>query len=190
MPTRRILIVCTGNICRSPMGEGLLRAAIGRDPQLGGRGIEVRSAGIHGWEGAPASELAVEVMRERGVEISGHRSQPLSEELIEWADVVLTMTAAQNAWIRHVFPGTDGKVMRVSEYSGTAGDVEDPYGGDRAEYARCADFLTALIPGILARLARTIHEEAREFSGLNEPMINSANPNGGGEPQALSHPDT
>ena len=142
------------------MAEGLLREAILEDPQLGVRGIEVRSAGIHGWEAAPASALAVEVMRERGVEISGHRSQPLSEALVEWADLILTMTAAQNSWIRHVFPGADGKVVRVSEYSGTAGDVEDPYGEDRVEYARCADALAALIPGILARLDASSEEHA------------------------------
>ncbi len=171
------------------MAEGLLREGILRDPQLGARGIEVRSAGIHGWEGAPASELAVEVMRERGVEISGHRSQPLSEALVEWADLILTMTAAQTGWIRHVFPEADGKVERASEYSGRAGDVEDPYGEDRAEYARCADILAALVPGILARLARSIHDEAGECSGLNEPMTNSVDPNGGGAPQAQSHPE-
>jgi protein-tyrosine phosphatase len=158
MPIRRVLIVCTGNICRSPMAEGLLREAIHKDPHLGARGIEVRSAGIHGWEAAPASELAVEVMRERGVEISCHRSQPLSEVLVETADLILTMTAAQEGWIRHLFPEAGGKVMRVSEYAGTTGDVEDPYGEDRAEYARCADALAAMIPAILARLAASNEE--------------------------------
>ena len=160
------------------MAEGLLRAAILGDPRLSARGIEVRSAGVHGWEGAPASELAAALMRERGVEISGHRSQPLSEALVEWADLILTMTAAQTAWIRHAFPGADGKVERMSEYCGWAGDVEDPYGEDRAEYAQCADTLAGLVPGILARLARSIHGEAGECSGRNEPMANSANPNG------------
>jgi protein-tyrosine-phosphatase len=160
MTVQRILVVCTGNICRSPMVEELLRAAIGRDPQLRARGIEVRSAGTHGWEASPASALAVEVMRDRGVDLSGHRSQPMSGALVEWADLILTMTAAQYGWILHAFPEAGGKVMRVSEYSGTAGDVEDPYGGDRAEYARCADSLTVLIPGILARLGPSSEEHA------------------------------
>ncbi len=80
--------------------------------------------------------------------------------LVEWADVILTMTAAQRDWILHAFPEAEGKVMRVSEYSGTAIDVEDPYGGDRAEYARCADFLSALIPGTLVRLDASSEEHA------------------------------
>jgi len=160
MPTRHILVVCTGNICRSPMGEGLLRAAIGKDPHLRARGLEVRSAGIHGWEAVPASALAVEVMRERGVEISGHRSQPMSEGLAAWADLILTMTAAQRNWIQHAFPEADGKVMRLAEYAGAAGDVDDPYGGNPEEYAQCADTLAALVPGVLARLRASSEEHA------------------------------
>jgi protein-tyrosine phosphatase len=167
MAIQRILVVCTGNICRSPMGEGLLREAIARDPNLRVRGIEVRSAGIHGWDAAPASALAVEVMRERGVEISGHRSQPMSEGLAAWADLILTMTAEQRGWILGAFPAADGKVMRLAEYSGAPDDIGDPYGGDPGEYAHCAEVLAALVPGVLAHLARTIHEETREFSGLN-----------------------
>ena len=159
MTIRRILVVCTGNICRSPMGEGLLREAIARDPHLRVRGIEVRSAGIHGWEAASASAWAVEVMRERGVEISSHRSQPMSEGLAAWADLILTMTAAQRTWIQHAFPEADGKVMRLAEYSGAAGDIGDPYGGGPGEYAQCADALAALVPGVLAHL-RASREES------------------------------
>jgi protein-tyrosine phosphatase len=140
------------------MGEGLLREAIARDPHLRARGIEVRSAGIHGWDAVPASALAVEAMRERGVEISGHRSQPMSEGLAAWADLILTMTAAQHTWIQHAFPGTDGRLIRLAEYAGAAGDIGDPYGGDPGEYAQCADTLAALVPGVLTRL-RASNEE-------------------------------
>jgi len=190
MAIRRILVVCTGNICRSPMAEGFLREAIAADPHLRARGIEIRSAGIHGWDGSPASTLAVEVMRQREVEISGHRSQPMSEELAAWADLILTMTAAQRTWIQHAFPEADGKVMRLAEYSGGTGDIGDPYGGDPGEYAWCADTLAALVPGVLARLARSIHEEACECSGLSEPLTNSAGSNDGAVPQPLPPCDT
>ena len=158
MAIQRILVVCTGNICRSPMGEGLLREAIGTDPHLSARGIEVRSAGTHGWEAAPASALAIEVMRDRGVDISGHRSQPVVEELVAWADLILTMTAEQRDWILRAFPAADGKVMRLGEYSGTAEDLGDPFGGNPVEYAQCADALAALVPGVLAHLRESREE--------------------------------
>jgi protein arginine phosphatase len=149
---KRILFVCTGNICRSPMAEVLLRDSLQRDPELRSEGIQVRSAGTSGWDGAPATELAIEAMKSLGHDLRGHRGRQLTRELVDWAECLLTMEARQRAWIRQIYPDAAGKVFSLAECAGDSGDVEDPYGGDEAEYAECARRLCLLIPGLIAHL--------------------------------------
>jgi len=86
-----ILVVCTGNIVRSPMGEGFLRA--GLEARIGGRAPEVRSAGTYGWDGSPPVPEAVDVAKERGVDISPHIGRRLEPQLVDEATVVVGMCA-------------------------------------------------------------------------------------------------
>eukprot|EP01048_Picozoa_sp_COSAG05_P030436 COSAG05_NODE_10569_length_558_cov_0.901961_1_plen_138_part_01 len=87
------LVVCTGNTCRSPMGEGLLAQRIAERlgipiGSLEEKGVTVMSAGIAAMPGAPAADQAIEVMRQIGVDISGHQSQPITGRLAKFADVI------------------------------------------------------------------------------------------------------
>lgn len=84
-----ILVVCTGNLARSPMGEALLRGHLSRRPV----DARVHSAGTLAWSG-PATDPAIAVMREYGLDLSAHRSQPLTTSLVTDADLVLAMTRA------------------------------------------------------------------------------------------------
>jgi protein-tyrosine-phosphatase len=151
---KHILFVCLGNICRSPMAEVLMRDALQKAPDLRGEGIEVRSAGTSGWDGAPATDLAVQAMANLGLALSGHRGRRLTRELVNWADCLLTMEERQRTWIRQSYPDAAAKVFTLAERAGDFGDIEDPYDGVEAEYAHCAERLGALIPSLLARLRR------------------------------------
>ena len=115
----RILIVCTGNICRSPMAEALLRAKLGS-------GFQVSSAGLAALVGAPADPLAVEVMQERGHDITGHRGRQALPSLLEGADLILTMDQTQQKGVLRQYPQLRGRVHKLLQWHGH-GDVEDPY---------------------------------------------------------------
>jgi protein-tyrosine-phosphatase len=134
------------------MAEAFLRDAVNRDPGLRARNVEVQSAGISGLEGEPASEPAVAVLRARGIDLTAHRGQRLTDELVEWADVLLVMTEHHLLLVLRMFPQATGKASLYSEFVGSAGELADPYGGDLEEYSECADQLAALTDGLLYHL--------------------------------------
>ncbi|SEM80162.1 low molecular weight protein arginine phosphatase [Lihuaxuella thermophila] len=108
----RILFVCTGNTCRSPMAEAILRK-IAQDEELE---IEVRSAGVSAMNGSPASKQALQVLGEKGIRHS-HRSRLIEPELVDWADLILTMTRTHKHFMIHDFPDSMEKVYTLKEYA-------------------------------------------------------------------------
>jgi protein-tyrosine phosphatase len=139
----KILVVCTGNLCRSPMTAALLADRLAHDPLR--QGWLVKSAGVWAYEGQPASQNAVLEMRERGIRLEDHRSQPVAPDLVEEADLVLAMTRNHVESIRLAFPDQAHKVRLLSEMIGGRHDIADPYGGSRRSYAATARSLEALI---------------------------------------------
>ncbi len=135
------LLVCTGNTCRSPMAEGLLRQMLAqrlgcRENELDERGYGVESAGTAAYEGAEPSPEAVRAMRARGIDISGHRSRPLTVEQIGRADYIFTMNRSHLGSVTALSPAARDRVRRIADR-----DIEDPIGGSGAEYAECAESL-------------------------------------------------
>lgn len=116
---RSVLTVCIGNICRSPMAEGLLAAGL---PQL-----RVFSAGTGALVGQPADETAQALMRRRGLDISGHVAQQVSQLLCRQADLILVMDREQRRHLESTYPFVRGKVFRIAEFAGQGQDVPDPY---------------------------------------------------------------
>ncbi len=129
-----ITVVCTGNTCRSPMAEALLREHLSK--KLGSEdAVRVISAGVAAGVGMGASPQAIEVMGDRGLDLTGHSSRPLDESVIRVADLVLTMTEGHRAAILAAWPEMQDRVFLLRR---DGGDVTDPVGMPLEVYERCA----------------------------------------------------
>ncbi len=126
MTFRNILIVCTGNICRSPMAEGLFKAKL---PP----GVAVSSAGLAALVGAPADPLAVEVMGEHGMDISAHRGRQVVHPFLTNADLILGLDQTHTNGLLRQYPVLRGRVHKLLQWRGNK-DVADPFGQDKAAF--------------------------------------------------------
>lgn len=142
----RVLFVCTGNTCRSPMAEVMLRSRAGNE-------IEVKSAGIFAGNGSPASMNTAQVLKENGMECE-HTSSFLTKEQVDWATCILTMTHQHKQAILQSFPEASDKVFTLKEYVNSSGDVSDPFGGPIEIYRETYAELDPLIDQLLSKLNR------------------------------------
>ena len=142
----RVLFVCTGNTCRSPMAEAIMKS---KDIP----GIEVKSAGVYALDGNEASENAKRVLEENEL-IHHHRAALLTESLINWSTYILTMTKGHKDIIISTFPDAVGKVFTLKEFSGGIGnvDISDPFGGPIETYRHTFSEINETIAKIISRL--------------------------------------
>lgn len=118
---QKILTVCTGNICRSPAAEFILRDRI----EQAGRAVETRSAGIGALVNHPAEETTCSLMQSRGVDMTAHRASQLTSERLRWADLVLVMEKHHRDAVLAIDPTARGKTFLLGHW--TQREIPDPY---------------------------------------------------------------
>jgi protein-tyrosine phosphatase len=136
----RVLVICIGNICRSPIAEGLLARAW---PEK-----TVRSAGLGAMVGYPADPMSIDLMAEQGIDISAHRAQSLTPRMVSEFDLIVTMDLAQKRHIELKYPTARGKVFRLG-----AADIADPYRKDMVVFRQTYHLLAQGVDVLVARVA-------------------------------------
>lgn len=127
---KNILAVCVGNICRSPVVEYLIR----NDPLISESGCQVSSAGLAALRGHPADQTALELMKERGIDLSPHHARQLTVDLLMQSDLVLVMEFWQQREIERLYPVARGKVTPLGRWQSV--EIPDPYKKPRQEFEK------------------------------------------------------
>ena len=141
----RIIFVCSANACRSPMAEGFAKKLL-RDNDVSD--VIVESAGLDALDGAPPTEETIEVMKDRGIDITSHRSKPFDPNLAK-NDLVLTMTRSQKDRILAEYPALVGRVFMLDEYAkNRSEDIPDPFKG-QTSYEETADRIESSVKLVL-----------------------------------------
>jgi len=158
----KVIFVCTGNTCRSPMAEYLFQHLINK--------WEVSSAGIAALPGQGASEYTVKVLQDEGIEIKGHSSQQLDAGMIKKADLILTMTRLHKEKVRQIDPEASGKVFTLKEFAGLTSDLDisDPFGQSEDIYREVKDEIKGILIKTIGKWEQFLLKE-----GIREKIENT-----------------
>lgn len=145
----KIVIVCTANVCRSPVGEALMRERL---EELGFEGWEVGSAGTWAYPGQSAAKFSTQLMAKKGLDIQNHASQIINEELLDETDLALCMEIGHVEALHAEFPSHRYKIFLLTEMSERNYSVRDPYGGPLESYEEMVQEVAMLIDEGMTRI--------------------------------------
>ena len=134
---KNILVVCTGNICRSPTGEYLLKKELGPD-------FNVMSAGLGALVDNPAHEISQKIALQHGIDMSAHRARQINLDILKWADLILVMENGHKRELLYKYPWLEGKVFRYVESHQV--DIPDPYRRPENAFVLAWNFISKLTP--------------------------------------------
>ena len=143
---KSVLFVCSANICRSPMAVGLLQAKVS-DVDW-----RIESAGVWAQPGYKAARNTLKVLKQRGIDLSVHRSQPITKELVQEFDLILTMESGHKEALRAAFPQDASRIYMLSEMAGSRLDIIDPIGRTMADFEDTALEIDAFLDQGFAKI--------------------------------------
>lgn len=157
---KEIIVVCTGNTCRSPMGERLLAHALAAEPPPLNK-LRVTSAGVSAFPGDAPSPQSVKALRKVGLDLSNHRSRRLTTQMTDNALAIFVMTEGHRNFIEMMQPDSQTPVLLFRELMGNSAEIQvpDPFGGSLVEYEETRDALAEAIPAIVAYLRTLVTPE-------------------------------
>ncbi len=154
---QNVLFICHANVCRSPMAEYIFNDMIARDPALSKSGVRATSAGILKNNGRPPSDQAIIVMQERGLgHISRHKSREIDAQILQNADLILTMEEEEKLEISARFPEVAKQTFMLSEFVGDTGEINDPTGGSTQVFQLCAKIIEGYLKTMIIHLKNNI----------------------------------
>jgi protein-tyrosine phosphatase len=157
-PNRPYLtFVCTANVCRSPMAERLVRHALDAEPPPL-RNLQTRSAGVSAYPGDPASENSVHALKKVGITLDAHRSQRLTQEMIDQSLAVFVMTESHKALLQMHYQLSTPHVYLFREFLEADPEIPDPFGQDIRAYELTRDSMVEAVPAIIAFLKKTLND--------------------------------
>ena len=146
----KILFVCSGNTCRSPLAEAITRRMIA---DAGRTDVEVWSAGTNAWDGSSASDGALLVGMERGLDLSGHRSRQLDADIVAGSDLILAMAPSHLVRVKDIDPNANVHLLGgFASGEGEGRAIQDPFGGDLTAYRDTFDELERELAHLLHRI--------------------------------------